>query len=324
MKILQQPEELSGAARPVVLAIGFFDGVHRGHVEVIRAARRLAEEAGGEAWVLTFDPHPARVLRPSLAPRLITTTERRLGLIAEMGVAGTVVMPFTAELARCEPDAFLARLAAACPRLAGLTTGASFTFGRGARGNPEALACFGAGRGIRTVVVPPVLRGGAPVSSSRVRQAVADGRMEEAAGLLGRWFDVAGRVVAGRRVGRELGFPTANVDTPNELMPAPGVYAVRARRNGAWEDAAAYYGRRPTFAADAHHLLEVYLLDQAPDVDLYGCTLATAFLKHLRPDGRFESMDALRDRIGRDIADARAVLAGAPPAALPPPPDGES
>ncbi len=301
-------DALRGATRPVFLAVGVMDGVHRGHRAVIGGACRAARAAGGEAWVLTFEPHPVQVLDPGRAPPLITTPEEKLEQIAEAGADGCIVLPFTPELAAWEPAAFVDRLAAAAPSLRGLSVGAGWRFGRRARGDVKRLAELAAARGIGLAVAEPVLWDGAPVSSTRIRNAVSDGRMEEAAALLGRRFRLAGPVREGRRVGRAIGYPTANVDTVHGLKPPHGVYAVRAVVGGREHPAAAYYGPRPTFDARGHALLEVYLLDGA--FDLYGRRMEVAFESFVRPDRAFDSPEALRAQIARDVEAVSRVLAG--------------
>lgn len=310
MRIVRQPAEVPHDGGPVVLAVGFLDGVHAGHQRVIRTADEQARAAGGRAWVLTFEPHPLKVLRPESAPPLITPTPLKLRCIEGLGVEGCILMPFTPELARCEPEEFVAGLRRDLPGLAGVVSGANWTFGHRARGNADLLARLAALHGFRATVVEPVLVGGTPVSSTRVRQAVRDGDCAGAAAMLGRPFGVAGPVVGGHGVGRELGFPTANVDALSELHPPPGVYAVRVAVDGrtgadATRGGAAYIGRRPTFGGGQPEVLEVHVFDC--DENLYGRAMEVLFLERLRGDEAFPGPAELRAGIARDIARARLV-----------------
>jgi riboflavin kinase/FMN adenylyltransferase len=229
MRVIDQLEGLSAAAGPVVLAAGYFDGVHRGHQAVIRTALARAQESGAETWVLTMDPHPLRILRPDAAPRLLTSTPHKLRLLGELGVAGCVVLPFTVALAAVEPADFIARLRAAAPRLVCMVVGPNWTFGRGARGTPDTLRELARAHGFDATIAEPVLVDGQPISSTRIREAVLLGQLDEAARLLGRPFGVRGTVVRGKQLGRRLGFPTANVDAEGEVRPPPGIYAVQGR-----------------------------------------------------------------------------------------------
>ena len=309
MKIVRQPAEVPREAAPVALAIGFLDGVHLGHQRVIRAAIARARAAGGQAWILTFEPHPLQILRPGRAPALLTPTPQKLRLLAALGADGCLLLPFTPALAAREPEDFIAGLVAALPPLAGVSVGANWTFGHRGRGDTELLRALGARHDFEVEIVAPVLVGGAPVSSTRVRQAVLAGDLSGAAALLGRPFSVSGRVEAGRGVGRGLGFPTANLDAVCELHPPTGVYAVLAECDGVRRGGAAYFGHRPTFDATPRPVLEVHLFDT--DADLYGKDLEVFFLERLRGDERFESPEALRRQIERDVARARAIAAAA-------------
>ena len=307
MKIVRQPAEVPRAAGPVALAIGFLDGVHLGHQQVIRAAMARAHSIGGEAWVMTFEPHPLQILRPGKAPPLLTPTPQKLRLLEALGVDGCLLIPFTPALAQREPEDFIADLAGALPPLAGVAVGANWTFGHRGRGDTELLRALGERHDFVVEIVAPVLVGGAPVSSTRVRQAVQTGDLRGAAALLGRPFSVCGRVEPGRGVGRGLGFPTANLDALHELHPPKGVYAVQAQFDGVRRGGAAYFGHRPTFDATPQPVLEVHLFDT--DADLYGKELEVFFLAHLRGDQLFASPEALRLQIERDVARARAIVA---------------
>ncbi len=314
MRVVRQAADVPRNAGPLALAAGFLDGVHLGHRRVIRAARERALAAGGQTWVLTFDPHPLRVLRPASAPLLITPLPLKLRILEGLGVEGCLVRNFTPEFARLEPEEFVAELATGLPGLAGIAVGAGWRFGHRGVGDAALLTRLAARHGFAVDLVPPVEVGGSPVSSTRVRQAVAAGDMAAAAALLGRRFSVEGVVEPGRRIGRELGFPTANVAALAELHPPPGVYAVQAQIDGRGMGGAAYIGTRPTYGAGGAPVLEVFLFDF--DGDLYGRTLEVAFIERLRGDETFPDAAALQARIALDVDRARR-LAGPEPAARP-------
>ena len=202
MRITQQLDDLRLEGRPVVLAVGSFDGVHLGHQRVIGLAVEMARKAGGEAWVLTLDPHPLKVLKPEAAPPLITSTHHKVRLIEELGVDGCVVMPFTPEVAGEEPDRFLKRLKQTVPGLSGLVVGENWTFGHRGRGDVALLKKLAPGLGFEATIVEPVLWKGAVISSTRIRQAVAKGELEDARETLGRPFSSLGTVGGGKRLGR--------------------------------------------------------------------------------------------------------------------------
>lgn len=308
MKEASSLEAWAETTAPLVLAIGFFDGVHLGHRAVLEAALVRARARGGEAWVLTFEPHPLQVLAPDRAPLLITPPPLKTRALRALGPDGCLLLPFTAALADWTPEEFLARLRAAAPTLVEIVVGENWTFGQGARGGVRLLKDWGEHAGVAVSVVPPVWIDGEPVSSTRIRRAIDAGHMREAARLLGRPFVLAGRVEHGRAIGRTLGYPTANLTMHRELCPPPGVYAVRAAfesREGL--AAAAYIGRRPTFDAVADPVLEVHLLEGHPD--LYGRELEVSFLETIRDDRRFESPEALREQIAADLTRIRAALA---------------
>jgi riboflavin kinase/FMN adenylyltransferase len=304
-------------ARPLAVAIGNFDGVHRGHQALIQAARaRAAARPGpppGAAAVLTFTPHPARVFAPALAPPLIMSLERRLGLLAEAGVEIAVVEPFTRELASVEAEDFVRDVLADKLGARDVVVGYDFSFGRGRRGDPAMLARIGSERGLAVTVVPPVMADGLVCSSTKIREFALEGRVEGAALLLGRPFEVEGLVVRGAGRGRKLGVPTANVAVEGELLPRLGIYAGRARilegsseRAGAAHRAAISVGSNPTFVAGGGVSVEAYLLDF--DGDLYGQRLRVELTARLRDEQRFESVEALVEQIDADIARVRTLV----------------
>lgn len=291
----------SRALRGPAVCLGNFDGVHLGHQALFTRAATF-----GPVVAVTFEPHPGKVLQPELAPRLIATKERKLELLAQVGVFATVVHPFTREFSRTTPQAFEALLFDALGARA-VVVGADFTYGSKRAGTVASLGAAAAERQAVVSVVSPVTVEGVVVSSSRVREYVLEGRVEAAARLLGRPFDLSGTVVKGQQRGRTIGFPTANVDTPNELRPAPGVYAIVATlRDGREYGGACNLGIKPTFGGDAV-TIECNLFDFPPS-DLYGQALRVAFLERLRPEQRFAGLEALKAQIERDVVAARAII----------------
>ena len=310
----------AGAGRPLAplaLAIGNFDGVHRGHQELVRLARARAATLGGEAGVLTFSPHPARIFAPELAPPLIVSLERRLELLGEAGVDVVIVEPFTRELAAVEAEDFVRDILAERLRAKELVVGYDFSFGRERRGTPELLRTLAAPLGIGVSVVRPVSIDGLPCSSTKVRELVLEGRVEGAALVLGRPFELQGPVVRGAGRGRALGIPTANVAPEAELLPKLGIYAARARvldergAAGPPHRVALSVGSNPTFKSDSAAgatpvTVEAHLLDF--DGDLYGRRLRLDVLHRLRDEWRFESVEALLAQIADDVAQTRRLL----------------
>jgi len=308
MQLLTSIESLSSVPGPVHLAIGFFDGVHAGHQEVINHARRAAAETGGAAVAATFDPHPLKFLRPDKAPRLLTSTRHKALIMERLGISHLLVITFDGEMAALEPDEFISRIAAACRPLASITVGKSWAFGRGRTGTLTTLRTLGERFGFTAHGIAPVTYGSEPVSSTRIRTFVERGDFAEAASLLARDYSILGTVIEGRKLGRKLGFPTANLALEAEQLPPIGVYAVRALVRDRLLPGVANLGLRPTVddAGTTRHF-EVHLFDFTGD--LYGETMEVRFVQRLREELRFENLEQLKAQIERDSARARAVLA---------------
>jgi riboflavin kinase/FMN adenylyltransferase len=305
--VLRTIGELRNLPGPLFLAIGVFDGVHRGHQAVIRRALEAARFAGGTAVVVTFDPHPVRVLRPEQAPRLLTSTAHKLRLIRDLGVMHQLVIPFDLEFAATPPEDFIRELAAAAQPLREICVGFEWSFGKGRAGNLALLDRLGKELGFDEVGVAAVEMDGEIISSTLIRAAVEKGDLARAAKLLGRDFTVLGTVVEGDRVGRKLGFPTANLSAHNEQYPPNGVYAVEAKRGDQMLPGVANIGVRPTVKnAGGERLLEVHLFDFSEEI--YGEDLEITFRKFLRPEQKFAGIEELRAQIQKDAEQAREFL----------------
>jgi riboflavin kinase/FMN adenylyltransferase len=295
-------------SRSAAATIGNFDGVHLGHQALVARTVAAARRHGASATVLTFDPHPARLLSPERAPAALMTADQKAEMLEALHVDRLVVLAFTPELARSSPEEFARDVLATALGARHVVVGSDFRFGRERSGDVAALEAAGAALGFAVEPVAPVRAAGGPVSSSRIREAVAAGDVVQAAALLGRPFFVDGHVVEGDRRGRQIGVPTANLEVVNEVLPARGVYAGFARTaDGRRHRAVANLGLRPTFAG-ADLRLEVHLLGFAGD--LYGSLLRVEFTERLREERRFESVDALVRQLREDVEHARRSRIG--------------
>lgn len=302
--------EISQLSEPLSLALGVFDGIHLGHQELISKAVASAQRLGGLSGVVTFEPHPIAVLAPERAPRrLLASLEHKERIFAEFGIDLLIVVSFDKEFAALEPEAFLAQLASA-PQLEFLTMGVDWRFGKGRQGDVEMLQTFGREFGISVEPVAPVMISGERISSTRIRQALRDGNLTAAEEMLGRPYSVMGEVVTGKKLGRELGFPTANLTPDCEQLPPNGVWFVDCRwaaGDWKWTAGVANLGLRPTVAkAGEGRSLEVHLLDWQGD--LYGQELEVRFRKMLRTEQKFDGLEALTAQITRDVATARELV----------------
>ena len=299
---LAVPAHLAGG----IVALGNFDGFHLGHQAVVGRAVARARGEGRPALVATFDPHPRRYFQPDAPPFRLTTLDQRERLFAAAGADAMVVFRFDDALASLDAGAFVDERLVGGLRVAGVVTGEDFTFGAKRSGNVDVLRALGAAAGFAVETVGPVLLDGAPVSSSRIRDALKGGRPEIAAGLLTRPFAVEGAVAHGDKVGRTIGYPTANIDLGRYLRPAYGIYAVRGRlADGRVLDGAANLGVRPMFDPPKE-LLEAYFFDFA--ADLYGQMVEVELHAFLRPEGRFDGLDAMVRQMDADCRAARAIL----------------
>lgn len=300
-----------------MLTIGNFDGLHVGHRQILRTVTDRAQARGGEAVVYTFDPHPRKVLQADRAPAMITTTEQKLELLAAAQIDLVILEPFTAEFATTTPETFVREHVHARVAPLEVYVGYDFHYGRDRAGSMRLLTELGPRLGFAVTIIPEVTIAGSDVSSSRIRERLAAGDVADANRMLGRAFAVRGRVVAGDRRGRTIGFPTANLAPENEVIPGLGVYAGTVRMLDAPLDAGGpplgarfaavtNVGRRPTFKENDPPLAEAHLLDF--EGDLYGRRVEISFEARLRAEQRFPSVDALRAQIARDVAAGRRLL----------------
>jgi len=295
-----------------VVTVGEYDGVHRGHRTVVAEMHRMAAERGCATAVVTFDRHPATVVRPETAPLLLCDLEHKLELLAETGVDYTLVVEFTEEQAQVSAETFARQILVDCLQARAVVVGADFHFGKGRRGNVETLKTVGSELGYEVIGLPLVkqLTGeGEVISSTSIRSALTDGDVEKAHRLLGRLFEIRGVVTVGDRRGRTIGFPTANLPTTTDLqVPSDGVYAAwYIREDGTQYPAAVNIGKRPTFYEDADRsLIEAHLIGFRGD--LYGESAKVRFVRRLRGERKFEGIEQLKEQLAKDVADAAKCL----------------
>jgi riboflavin kinase/FMN adenylyltransferase len=301
-------DDLPADLPPLSVALGVFDGVHRGHQALLAMAAGAAAPESAPA-ALTFHPHPAAVFSPSRVPPLLTTLPQRAALLAAHGAQVVVVARFDRAFARQTPEEFVDHILVEKLRARAVVVGEDFRYGCDRRGDVASLRAAGERLGFVVRVVSPVFVDGMPARSTAIRQMVAGGRVEEAARLLGRPHTLPGVVVRGRQMGRGLGYPTANVAAPPEvLVPGTGIYAGRVRVGSDWHRAAISIGTNPTVAPENRaQSVEAFLLDGF-DRDIYGETVEVAFVAFLRPEETFDTLDALIAQIGRDVEEAARRL----------------
>jgi len=307
MDVIHFPED----ARPSrwtqpVLALGNFDGVHRGHRKILERVRRVAGERGATPVVMTFDPHPPRVVRPDKAPPLLMTKAQKLEAIADAGIQGAAIVRFTAELSRWDPETFVRTVLVDWLHVGEVWVGANFLFGHDRAGNFSMLRVLGGRYGFKAEKIDPVRYKDFVVSSTRVRRLVSEGRVDEAGALLGHQYFIDGSVMRGDQRGRTLGFPTANLCTENELLPPHGVYATTTRVGEVVRASVTNVGTRPTVDASGRTTVETHIFDF--DRDLYGQSVRVSFVQRLRDERTFESLDALRDQIDADCRRSRVLF----------------
>lgn len=306
MDVVHFPDDPPPRWTHPVLALGNFDGVHRGHRKILDRVKRGAGERGATSVVMTFDPHPPRVVRPDKAPLLLMTTAQKLEAIGRAGIQGTAIVRFTTELSQWDPETFVRTVLVEWMRVGEVWVGANFLFGHDRSGNFSLLRTLGARYGFRAEKIDPVRYREFVVSSTRVRRLVAESRVDEAGALLGHQYYIDGAVVPGDARGRTIGFPTANLATENELLPADGVYATTATVAGLVHPSVTNIGVRPTVDDSGRRVIETHIL--GIDRDLYDTRIRLGFVQRLRDERRFESLDALKAQIASDLARARVLF----------------
>ena len=305
MEIIRDPFTVH-LARPTVLTVGSFDGIHRGHKYLISRVEQRAQEMGAASALVTLHPHPKIVLRPESSMQYLSTIEERLDLLAPLGLDYAVVFPFSIEASQIHASDFVQILVDHL-NMQEIICGADFALGYKRQGNVEFLRALGKEKNFTVTIVEPQKFDDTIMSSTHIRKLIADGNMNAASVQLGRYPSVRGRVVKGFQRGRQLGFPTANLAiAERRLIPANGIYAVRVKIGEAWYGGAANIGTRPTFD-NGHRLVEVFVLDFSGD--LYDQVIEVQFIKRLRPELKFENVQQLIEQMNRDVAETRQVLA---------------
>jgi len=308
VKTLHSISELSDLPGPLFLAIGVFDGVHRGHQAVFSTSARHAHAADGTPVVVTFDPHPAKVLRPNDAPHLLTARQHKIDLIRALGVGHLLVIEFNLQFAATRPEEFVRQLTESCKPLREICVGHEWSFGHNRAGNLSLLKTLGADFDFDVVGIPPVVVNGHVVSSTAIRNAVREGDFDRAAEMHGRPYSIVGTVTAGDKLGKKLGFPTANLSAHSEQFPPDGVYFAEAWLDGVLNHGVVNLGIRPTVAKGAaKRTLEVHLLDFQQDI--YGQEIEVRFLQYMRAEKKFPDVDSLVRQIEADVQQARKLCA---------------
>jgi riboflavin kinase/FMN adenylyltransferase len=306
MEILRSISQLEKLSGPIFLAIGVFDGVHLGHQAVISTSAKHAQSARGTAVVVTFDPHPLKVLRPHDAPHLLTATQHKIALIRELEVQHLLLIKFDRQFAATAPEDFIAQLVCHSKPLREICVGHEWSFGKDRRGNVDLLRKLGSQYDFDVVSIPPVKIDGTVVSSTAIRRAVETGDFAKAAVMLGRNYTILGTVTVGEKLGKKLGFPTANLSAHSEQFPPNGVYCAEAKLDGELFHGVVNLGYRPTISAvKPERVLEIHLLDF--DREIYGKDIEVRFLRYLRPEKKFESVDALVRQIEADVKQAKDI-----------------
>ncbi|MGC6455433.1 MAG: riboflavin biosynthesis protein RibF [Coraliomargaritaceae bacterium] len=297
-------ESASQLAGPLHLAIGMFDGVHLGHMAVIESAVFSAKQSGGTSGVLTFDPHPSRIFHPENPTQMILPISRKCERLHAVGVDLVIRKRFDRDYASLEASDFASRLQSALPALAAIYVGENFHFGKARTGNVDLLVSTGSQVGMDVISLPRIRLNGLPISSTRIREELTCGMVERANELLGYHYSADGRVVSGAALGREIGFPTMNLPWQPDCQPRYGVYCVRFRsESGQWIPGIANYGIKPTVSNENVPILEVHaLLGSGFEA---GTAIEVEWLRFLRPEKKFESLEALKEQIAVDVKAAR-------------------
>jgi riboflavin kinase / FMN adenylyltransferase len=307
MVIYKSVSDIKKKLRHPAVTIGNFDGVHLGHREIFRKVRELAQAQDGVSVVVTFLPHPMQVISPGSGLKLITTPREKEALIAAAGIDYLIEIPFDWSFASTSATEFVEQTLVGAIGMESLVIGYDYAFGRGREGDINLLRELGRRFSFSVQLLDPISNGATVYSSTTVRNMVSVGDVRGAVSVLGREFSITGTVIHGHQRGRSLGFPTANVVTQKELLPAAGVYAVKVRVGGELYDGACNIGTNPTFS-DERLSMEVFLFDF--EGDLYGREITLFFIERLRGEKRFSNVEALKEAIAADVARAKAILKG--------------
>jgi riboflavin kinase/FMN adenylyltransferase len=305
VEIIRSTTDFPIALQRSALTIGNFDGVHRGHALIINRLRALAQQVGGKTIVFTFEPHPVQLLRPEAAPPPLTWTERKAELLAELGVDALIAFPTDEALLKKSPREFFDEIICETLKARAMVEGPNFFFGKNRAGDVQLLQQFCDTAGMQFEVVQPISTAGEMISSSRIRQAIRDGQVAVASQMLTRPYRIRGIVTHGAGRGAKLGFPTANLEGIDTLLPADGIYAGRARIEGVLHPAAIHIGPIPTFA-DHRQKTEVYILDF--EASLYGQTLEVDFIERLRDIVAFDGVEQLVSQLQLDVQKVRDLM----------------
>lgn len=306
MKVLHDIAQLRQIQEPICFAIGVFDGVHRGHQALIQAVQNQATKHNAIAVIVTFDPHPLKILQPQTAPKLLTSTRHKLRILETLNVKIVLVIPFTLEFSRTLPENFIQQLLQASQNLKLIGIGHRWEFGYRRSGNANLLEALGQKHHFSVLELPLVIEDNDTISSTRIRQAIRDGNLEQASLLLGRPFSLFGKVVPGEKLGHQLNFPTANLDFEGEKLPPHGVYAGKCQIENHLYNAAINIGLRPTVNTSSRSLVETHLLDFSGD--LYGKEMEVFLIKKIREEKKFPSLIELQKQIQKDILQIRNIL----------------
>jgi riboflavin kinase / FMN adenylyltransferase len=307
MKVYRSLAEVQPVRNPII-TVGTFDGVHMGHRKIISSLKHCAEKVNGEIVLLTFHPHPRKILFPDQAgPELLNTVHEKVGLLSELGVDHLVIQPFTRDFSNLEYDQFVEEILVQKLRVHTLVIGYDHQFGKNRKGNIQSLQLLAAKNNFQVIEIPEQDIDHAAVSSTRIRQALAAGDVQDAAALLGYEYQLSGKVVHGQKLGRKIGYPTANIepDDRDKLVPANGVYAVVVTFNGERFGGMLNIGTRPTID-DGARSIEVNIFNM--DEDLYGKALTLHFVERIRDELKFNDLQSLIDRIGEDKIDSLKIL----------------
>jgi riboflavin kinase/FMN adenylyltransferase len=309
MQVFRHLDDVPPDFGPTVVSVGNFDGVHRAHQEVVRHMAERARVFGGKAAVVTFEPHPLRILRPDVAPKLLTALPAKLKLLEQTNVDAVLVLPFTRDLSLMTAEDFARRVLAETLHAREVHEGYNFHFGHKAQGNVNTLAELGRQFGFEAKIYPEQLLRGHHLSSSEIRKLIAEGNVSRARALLGRPFSIISTPGRGRGYGRQYTVPTVNLARYDELVPAIGVYITWLRVAGECFEAVTNVGNRPTFGEESFaiesHLLNFHPIELQPETEL-----ELIFLKRLRPEVKFASVEALREQIGKDVQKAKRYFRG--------------